>query len=201
MKTTLGTACFTALLILANLTNAQTSELDNAIADPNISGSPATTKMRVENLKLRHAESLGALTAALNRISVDPSLVSAKETFAAVDKADRDMARSKSACDAILAAIRSEFTTINTDSAFSEEQKVELAATAKALAEQCVTVRNEAELVARNLTKAYKSLAAAKKVYRSYLNLQGEAQAKAKLNAAIGAYVKGLTEAPSEVRP
>ena len=201
MKTTLTTACFTALLILGNLTNAQTSALDNALADPNLAAPPATTKMRVESLKIRHAESLATLTAALNRISDDPSLVSAKETFAAIDKADRDMTRSKSASESILAAIRSEVTAIKEDSAFAADQKAELETVAKTLAGECVTVRKEAELVAKNLAKSYRALAAAKKIYRSYLNLQGENQAREKLKAVVGAYVKSLTEAPAEVCP
>jgi septal ring factor EnvC (AmiA/AmiB activator) len=201
MKTTLTIACFTALLILGNLATAQTTALANPFADPNHEAPPPTTKARVENLKTRHAEHLATLTAALNRISGDPSLVSAKETFAAIDKADRDMARSKSASESILTAIRSEITAINADSAFAADQKAELETVAKTLAEECVTIRKEAELVAKNLAKSYKALAAAKKIYRSYLNLQGENQAREKLKAIVGAYVKSLTEAPAEVRP
>lgn len=201
MKTTLTIACFTALLILGNLATAQTTALANPFADPNLAAPPATTKARVENLKSRHAESLATLTAALNRISDDPSLVSAKETFAAIDKADRDMTRSKSASESILTAIRSEITAIKADSAFAADQKAELETVAKTLAEECVTIRKEAELVAKNLAKSYKALAAAKKIYRSYLNLQGENKAREKLKAAVGAYVKSLTEAPAEVYP
>ena len=200
MKTTLTTACFTALLILGNLASAQTTALDNALADPSHEAPPPTTKMRVESLKARHAESLATLTAALNRVSGDPALVTAKETFAAIDRADRDMDRSKSASESILTALRSEVAAINADSAFADDQRVELEGAAKIMADECFAIRNEADVVIKNLGKAYKELARAKKVFKSYLNLQGESQARAKLKAAVGEYVKSLTLSPAETQ-
>jgi hypothetical protein len=194
-------ACFVALLALGNLATAQTTALDNPLADLNHDAPPATTKMRVEGLKTRHSESLATLTAALNRIAGDPALLGAKETFNAIDKADRDMARSKSASDSILASLRSEVAAIKTDPAFADDQKAELERAAKAMADECIAVRKEAEVVIKNLAKSYKALAQAKKVYRSYLNLQGESQAMAKLKATIGEFVKGLIKAPAETQP
>jgi hypothetical protein len=201
MKSTLTSACFVALLALGNLATAQTTALDNPLADLNHEAPPPTTKARVEGLKVRHAESLATLTAALIRVSGDPALITAKETFAAIDRADRDMARSKSASDSILASLRSAVAAIRADSAYTDDQKTELETTAKALADECVAVRKEAELVAKNLGKAYKALAQAKTVYKSYLNLRGESQAKERLKAAVGQYVKGLTEAPAVAQP
>ena len=194
MKSTLTTACFTALLILGNLASAQTSALDNPLANPSHEAPPPTTKTRVENLKGRHMEALVTLTAALNRISGDPSLITAKETFAAIDRADRDMDRSKSASDSIITSLRSEVTAIKGSSAYADDQKAELETAAITLADECVAVRKEAELVAKNLAKAYKVLAQAKTVYKSYLNLQGEIQAQTKLKAAVAEFVKGLTQ-------
>ena len=198
MKSTLTFVCFAAMLALGNLTNAQSPALDNALADSNHEAPPPTTKMRVASLKTRHTESLSTLTAALNRIADDPALVTANETFSAIDKADRDMRRSKSACESILAALRSELAAIKADSAFADDQKTELETAAKAMADECSTVRKEADVVIKNLGKAYKALAQAKKVFKSYLNLQGEGQAKEKLKAAVGEYVKSLTEPPPE---
>jgi hypothetical protein len=68
------------------------------------------------------------------------------------------------------------------------------------MAEVCVTVRHEAEAVIRNLAKAYKVLPQAKTVYRSYLNLQGEGQAREKLKIAVEEYVKSLTQSPAEAQ-
>lgn len=201
MNTTLTSACFVALLTLGNMTNAQTTAVSNPLADPNTEAPPPTTKMRVESLKTRQTESLTTLITALSLISGDPALVSAKETFAAIDKADRDMQRSKSACASILATLRSDLATIKADSAFADDQEAELETAAKAMAEECITVRKEAEVAINSLAKAYKALAQAKRVYKSYLNLQGESQAKEKLKAAVEEYVKTLTEAPAEIQP
>lgn len=200
MKSTLTTACFTALLILGNLASAQTSALNNPLANPSHEAPPLTTKMRVENLKARHAESLATLTAAINRISGDPALITAKETLAAIDKADRDMDRSKIASDSIHAALRSELAAIKADSAYADEQETELENAAKALADECIAVRYESEVVIKNLAKGYKALARAKKIYHSYLNLQGESQARAQLKEAVGEYVKSLTLSPAEAQ-
>jgi hypothetical protein len=201
MKSTLTTACFATLLALGNFAIAQTTAIDNPLADPSHEAPPPTTKARVESLKARHAESLATLTAALNRITADPALITAKETIAAIDRADRDMARSKSASDSILASLRSEVAAIRADSAFADDQKAELESTAKSMADECAAVRKEAEVVIKNLAKSYKVLAQAKTVYRSYLNLRGESQAREKLNAAVGEYVKILTKAPAETLP
>ena len=200
MKSTLTSACFAALFTLGNPAYAQTSTLANSLTDPSAEAPPPTTKMRVETLKTRQTESLSILTAALNRISSDPALVSAKETFEAIDKADRDMNRSKSASDSILAAHRSEVAAIKTDSAFADDQKTELETAAKAMADECLAVRQEADVVIKNLGKSYKALAQAKKVFKSYLNLQGKSQAKEQLKAAVGEYVKSLTDAPAEAQ-
>jgi hypothetical protein len=194
MKKTLTTACFTALLILGNVTSAQTSALDNALGNRNHETPPQTTRMRVESLRTRHTESLATLTSALGQISGDPALVTAKETFGAIDKADRDMDRSKIASDSILAALRSEVATIKADSAYSDEQKTELENAARTMADECIAIRNEAEVVIKNLAKGYKVLGQAKKIYKSYLNLQGEIQAQTKLKAAVAEFVKGLTQ-------
>jgi hypothetical protein len=200
MKTTLTTACLIALLALANLAYSQTTGLDNPLANPSHEAPPPTTKARVESLKSRQAESLATLTAALNRASGDAALVTAKETFQAIDRADRDMDRSMSAGASILAVLRSEVAAIKADSAYTDDQKTELENTAKALADECVAIRHEADVVIKNLGKAYKELARAKKVYRSYLNLQGEKQAKDKLTAAVGDYVKSLTLVSAEAK-
>lgn len=197
MKSTLTSACFTALLVLGNPAYAQTSALNSQLTDPITEAPPQTTKMRVDSLKTRHTESLTTLTAALNRVSADPALVTAQETFTAIDKADRDMKRTEKASESIIAALRSELATIKGDSAFADDQKAELETAANAMADECVTVRKEANVVIKNLGKTYKALAQWKKVYKSYLNLQGESQAKEKLKAAVDEYVKTLAEAPT----
>jgi hypothetical protein len=145
-------------------------------------------------------EALVTLTAALNRITGDPALVTAKETFSAIDKADRDMDHCKSASNSILASLRSEVAVIKGSSAYADDQKAELETAAIALADECVTVRHEAEAVIKNLAKAYKVLAQAKTVYRSYLNLRGESQAMDKLKAVIVEYVKSLTLVSAEAK-
>jgi hypothetical protein len=200
MKSTLTSACFVALLALGNLATAQTTALENPLADLNHDAPPPTTKMRVEGLKTRHSESLATLTAALIRISGDPALVTAKETFAAIDRAERDMTRSKSACESILTALRSEVAAIKADPAFAVDQKAELETAAITLADECAAVRNEAEVVIKNLAKAYKVLAQAKTVYKSYLNLRGESHAMDKLKAVIVEYVKSLTLVSAEAK-
>ena len=200
MKMTLTIACLTALLALGNSAISQTAALDNSVADPSHEAPPPTTKMRVENLKARHMEALVTLTAALNRITGDPALVTAKETFSAIDKADRDMDHCKSASNSILASLRSEVAVIKGSSAYADDQKAELETAAIALADECVTVRHEAEAVIKNLAKAYKVLAQAKTVYRSYLNLRGESQAMDKLKAVIVEYVKSLTLVSAEAK-
>ncbi|MEI6606165.1 MAG: hypothetical protein WCP35_12705 [Verrucomicrobiota bacterium] len=200
MKTTMTSACLAALLILGNIASAQTAALDQ-FGIPIPEAPPQTTKMRVESLKARQTDSLSALKAALNRIAGDPTLITAKETFGAIDRADRadrDMKRTKCASASILAALRTELTAIKTDTAYADDQRVELEAAAKALAEECITVRKKADAVTTNLAKAYKALAQWKKIYKSYLNLQGEIQAKSKLKAAVERYVKTLAESPAE---
>ncbi len=197
MKTTMTSACFAALLILGNIASAQTTALDQfGISIPE--APPQTTKMRVESLKARQTDSLSALKAAFNRIAGDPTIITAKDTFTAIDRADRDMSRSKSASASILSALRTELTAIKTDSAYADDEKAELEAAAKAMAEECINISKEADVVTRNLAKSYKALAQWKKIYKSYLNLQGEIQAKSKLKAAVERYVKTLAESPAE---
>jgi hypothetical protein len=200
MKTTLTIACLTSLLALGNLAISQTTGLDNILGNPNLEAPPPTTKTRVENLKARHTEALVNLTAALNRISGDPSLITAKETFAAIDRADRDMDRSKSASESIITSLRSEVAAIKESSAYADDQKAELETAAITLADECAAVRNEAEVVIKNLAKAYKVLAQAKTVYKSYLNLRGESHAMDKLKAVIVEYVKSLTLVSAEAK-
>ena len=197
MKSTMTSACFAALLALGDLATAQTAVLDQ-FGIPVPEAPPQTTKMRVESLKARQTDSLSALKAALNRIAGEPALITAKETFAAIDKADRDISRSKSASTSILAALRSELAAIKTDSAYADDQKAELETAAKALAEECISISKEADAVTRNLAKSYKALAQWKKIYKSYLNLQGESQAKVKLKNAVSEFVKTLAESPAE---
>ena len=201
MKITPTSACFAALLTLGTITNAQIAYLTDPLADPTNEAPPQTTQMRVESLKKRQAEALSTLTTALTLISADPALAGAKETFSAIDKADRDMKRSKSACESILATLRSDLATIKADSAFADDQEAELETAAKAMADECRVIYKEAEVVIKVLGKANKTLAQAKRVYKSYLNLQGETQAKEKLKAAIDEYVKTLTEAAPEIQP
>jgi len=197
MKSTMTSACFAALLALGDLATAQTAVLDQ-FGIPVPEAPPQTTKMRVESLKARQTDSLSALKAALNRIAGEPALITAKETFAAIDKADCDISRSKSASTSILAALRSELAAIKTDSAYADDQKAELETAAKALAEECISISKEADAVTRNLAKSYKALAQWKKIYKSYLNLQGESQAKVKLKNAVSEFVKTLAESPAE---
>ena len=197
MKTTMTSACFAALLILGNIASAQTTALDQ-FGIPIPEAPPQTTKMRVESLKARQTDSLSALKAAFNRIAGDPTIITAKDTFTAIDRADRDMSRSKSASASILSALRTELTAIKTDSAYADDEKAELEAAAKAMAEECINISKEADVVTRNLAKSYKALPQWKKIYKSYLNLQGEIQAKSKLKAAVERYVKTLAESPAE---
>jgi len=197
MKSTLTSACFAALLVLGHLASAQTTAHDQ-FGSPVPEAPPLTTKMRVENLKTRQTESLSTLKAALSRIAGDPTLITAKETFDAIDKADRDMKRSKSACASILAALRSELAAIKADSAYAADQKSELETAAKAMAEECISVSKEADVVIKTLAKSYKALAQWKKIYKSYLNLQGESQAREKIKAAVGEFVNALAESPAE---
>jgi hypothetical protein len=201
MTTTLPIAklfCIAAALAVAGPAAAQ-NDADYGTYDGQTE-TPPTTRERVAALKTRHQEALTALTSALGRISTDPSQVTSAETFAAVDKADRDMRRSQSACDSIQAALRKEAATIKADSAFSDEQKAELESAAKAMADECAAIRTEAGLVIKNLAKSYKLFPKWKRVHKSYLNLQGESEANAKLAAAVDSYLKALTT-PEEAVP
>ena len=162
--------------------------------------SPPTTLGRIENLKTRHAAAVSALRAALGCITAEPSLLGDKETFAEIDRADREMKRSKSAGDSIIASMRSRMAAIRADAAYSDDQKAELEAVAKTMAEECAAIRKEADTVIGNLTLAYKLLPRWNRIYKSYADLRGEAEAKAKVAEAVGIYLKGLTVAPDEAK-
>lgn len=181
------------VLALCNLTNAQTTETTDA--------PPPTTRMRMETNKTKQAEALSALLAALGRISEDPSLVTAQETFDALDKGYTELKRLEGSCNSVIAATRYELASIKKDSAYTDEQKTELETAAKEITDQCETIIKEANIVINNLSKAPKKLGQAKRIYKSYVNLQGETQAKEKLKAAINEYSSNLTIAPVETPP
>ena len=59
-------------------------------------------------------------------------------------------------------------------------------------------------MVIKNLAKSYKLFPKWKRVYKSYLNLQGEAEANSKLAAAVDSYLKSLItpeEPPANANP
>jgi hypothetical protein len=143
-----------AALVMAGPANAQSTAPYSGIYEQ--AEAPKTTRMRVADLKARHEQARTELSTALGRISTDPTQVTSAETFAAIDKADRDMRRSIAASDSIQAAIRAEMTTIKSDSAFSDEQKAELETAAKTMVDECSAVRTEAGAVIKNLAKSYK---------------------------------------------
>lgn len=191
-----------AALVLSGPAHAQSASSNSGIYEQG--EAPKTTRMRVADLKTRHQQARTELSTALGRISTDPTQVTSAETFAAIDQADRDMRRSIEASDLIRAAIRAETTAIKSDSAFSDEQKAELETAAKTMADECSAVRAEAGVVMKNLAKAYKLFPKWKRVYKSYLNLQGEAEANAKLAAALETYLKSLAtpeEPPAVANP
>lgn len=201
MKTLLSSTCLTALIALSNPINAQTTKLDNLLSDNSEQAKPQTTIMKVASLKTRHSESLSTLKTALNRILAEPSLITSKSTFEAIDKGDRDMKRSQGRCKSIISALRSELSSIKQDSAYSDDQKQELENAITTLAEECATVHKEADIVIKNLNKSYKLFPQWKKIYKSYLNIQGEKQAGDQIKGFVEEYVSSLAEAPVEVKP
>lgn len=180
-----------ALLAISSPINAQTDSVTDLVTSP-----PPTTKERLEKAKADQAAALATLTAALNQAAVDASVTTSQETFDAVDKGYTEMRRVQSVCDSIAASIKLQVKAIQKDDAYTDEQKAELETAANEMTEACKVAGDEAGIVANNLTKAPKALAKAKKVYKSYLNLQGEPAAKEKLKSLVEDYTKNLTVAP-----
>jgi hypothetical protein len=162
-----------------------------------VSEEPPTTKMRVENLRRRHAEAITELTSAFGRIPNEPQLVSSKEVIDAVDKGDRAMKRTKTACDAILDTLRGESKTIKAETSFRDDQKVELLAAVDTMAAECDQLAAQAVSTMKHLGGAYKAMAKWRKVYKTYLDLDGAPKAGNQLKAAVDDYVQGLTVAPA----
>ena len=158
---------------------------------------PLTTKMRVEALKTRHSEALAIVVGGIARIADDPTLLSAKETIDSLERGDKEMHRSTAASVAILTTLRTEIAGIHADSAFTEGQKDELAITAQALVTECDSIRNEANVTIERLSSVYKEMSRWKRVYRAYVNMTSEKEAKDVLKTAVGEYIKRLTAKPA----
>jgi hypothetical protein len=198
---------FTALALLAVSIPAAAQSQPSTLASQTslsadwtaggVSEEPPTTKMRVENVRRRHTEVIAELTSAFGRIPNEPKLISSKELIDAIDQGDRAMKRTKTACDAIRDTLRGESKTIKAETSFSDDQKVELLAAVDTMAGECDQLAAQTVATLKHLDGAYKAMAKWRKVYKTYLDLDGAAKAGNQLKTAVDDYVQGLTAAPA----
>lgn len=160
------------------------------------SDTPATTRMRVENIQSRHDKALADLVATFERIAKEPQLISSKEVVDAIDLGDRTLKSTKAGCDAILTSLRAEAKTIKSESSFSDDQKTELLATTENLNAKCEDLAKRTAATIQHLEGAYKAMGKWRKIYKTYLNLDGETKANEQLKTSVQEFVKGLTPAP-----
>ncbi len=157
---------------------------------------PTTIQTKVENVRTRQDAAIAELVSVFNRVSTQPELISSKEVVDAIDQGDRALKSTKAACDAIQVTLRSEAKTITGETSFSEDQKAELLAAVEALITKSTELSARSVATAKHLSGAYTEMKKWRKIYKSYLNLDGQAKANERLKASVQEYTKGLTAEP-----
>gem|GEM_PF-5781868 len=178
-------------IIAATLSHAPAQTLPSEIAE-----APPTTKMKVENLQTRHDKVIADLQALFGRIAKDATLISSQEAVDAIDQGDRELKNTKSALATVVASLRSESKTISNETLFSETQKTELVAAIDTMITKCDDLTSRTSIAINHLQGTYKEMPKWRKIYRAYLNLDGEAKALEQLKASVDEFAKGLTAEP-----
>ena len=180
-------------------TNATTpaqdySALKSESADP---PPPPTTKERVERLQTQYSAAVSDLVVELNKVPATPSLISSDELISAVDKADKQLTRLIAASIAIRSTLKDFSKTIDTGTTFTDEEKSDLQASAESMAKSCAAVAKNARSGVEHLKSVYKAMSEWRKVYKTYLNIQGKDKATEKLKTMVEGFVKPLQAHPS----
>ena len=178
-------------LLAATLGHASAQTIPGEVAE-----APPTTRMRVENIQVRHDKAIADLQTLFARIAKDSALVSSKEAVDAIDQGDRILKNNKTAIASVLASLRSESKSITAESSFTEDQKAELLAAVEAMITKCDDLSARTTVAVDHLSGAYKEMARWRKIHKAYRNLDGDANAGKQLEAAVKDYVKGLTAEP-----
>lgn len=178
-------------IIAATLSHAPAQTIPGEIAE-----APPTTRKKVENIQVRHDRAIADLQALFGRISKDATLISSHEAIDAIDQADRELKNTKSAIATVVASLRSESKTISNEVSFSDEQKTELVAAIDAMIAKCDELTSRTTIAINHLQGTYKEMPKWRKVYRAYLNLDGEAKALEQLKNSVDEFAKGLTAEP-----
>lgn len=162
---------------------------------------PPTIQMRVENIRTRQDAAIAELVSVFNRVSTQPELISSKEVVDAIDQGDRALKSTKASCDSILAVLRKEAKTITDEASFSDDQKTELLGAVELLITKSEELSAKSVATAKHLSSSYKEMAKWRKIYKSYLNLDGQAKANERLKASVDEFSKGLSAAPDATEP
>ena len=180
-----------ATILAATLTHAPAQTFSGELAE-----APPTTRMKVENIQVRHDKAIADLQALFSRIAKDATLISAKETVDEIDQGDRELKNTRTAIASIKASLRSETKTITAESSFSDTQKTELLAAVETMSTKCDELTARTTVAITHLENAYKEMAKWRKIHKTYLNLDGEAKALEQLKASVDEFAKGLTAEP-----
>jgi len=182
-------------------TDAQTQYLSSDASDevapkPSRSSKPSTTLERLESTTKKYHEVQAEILVLFNGMAADPQTISSKETVKAIDLGDRALKRAKSSFDSIRSSLRADMKKIKEDSYFTDAQKTELIGSIDTLAKQCEEKSLQAASTIQVLARSYKLMPKWRNVYRTYLDLDGEAKASEHLKVAIDGYVGELTAKP-----
>ncbi len=180
-----------ATLFAAAIGHAAAQTYTDAIVE-----APPTTKQRVENMQVRHDKSIADLQSLFDRIAKDAALISSKEAVDAIDQGDRALRNNRAAIASLVTTLKAEAKTITAEASFTEDQKAELLAAVESMNTKCDDLSARTTVAIDHLGGSYKEMAKWRKIYKTYLNLDGETNAKKQLASAVEEYVKGLTAAP-----
>ncbi len=181
-----------AAILATNLTHAPAQTFSGELAE-----APPTTRMKVENIQVRHDKTIADLQALFGQIAKDATLISTKETVDLIDQGDRELKNTRTAIASIKASLRSEAKTITAESSFSDTQKTELLAAVETMSTKCDELTARTSVAITHLEGAYKEMAKWRKIHKTYLNLDGEAKALEQLKSSVDEFTKGLTAEPS----
>ena len=175
-------------------TNATTPAQDYSVLKSQSADSlpPPTTKEKVERLQAQYSAAVTELVAELNKVPATPSLISSDELISAIDKADKELNRLTAASIAIRSTLKDFSKSIDTGTTFTDEEKTDLQASAESMAKSCAAVSNNARSGIEHLKSVYKAMPEWRKVYRTYLNIQGKEKATEKLKSMVEGFVKPL---------
>ncbi len=153
-------------------------------------------RMRVESMHTRHANAVTELVGTFESLAADPSLISSKEVVAAIDLGDRSLKNTKAACASILKTLEAKVKSIESEPSFTEDQKAELLAAVESMTTKVAEVSMQCAATIKHLEGSYKAMAKWRTIFKTYLDLDGEAKAKEQLKASVDEFVKGLTAEP-----